>query len=299
MGDERGIANIGDLAKPIDTFVAKVSEAITGLALPWQIERVARAEQKVALIKVQTELETAIKQRALERFILEESKKQENIEEITRKAIPDLNQSAQPESMENDWIANFFDKSRLISDDDMQNLWAKVLAGEANSPRTFSKRTINLLGSLDKSDAELFTNFCSFVWKLGPLIPIIHNERDKVFTSKGINTSSLEHLDSIGLVTYGGMGHRSYRTKRQRIALGYFGERIDIVFPKTPAAFHLGNTVLTRSGNELARVCGAEPYPEYKDYMIEKWRKAGFEVQVITGSHSFDDDIEEDEEDDE
>ena len=35
--------------------------------------------------------------------------------------------------MEEDWIANFFDKCRIVSDSEMQSLWARVLAGEANA----------------------------------------------------------------------------------------------------------------------------------------------------------------------
>lgn len=30
----------------------------------------------------------------------------------------------------------------------MQTLWARILAGEANAPGKFSKRTVNLVGSL-------------------------------------------------------------------------------------------------------------------------------------------------------
>ena len=46
----------------------------------------------------------------------------------------------------------------------MQILWARVLAGEANAPGTYSKRTVNLLSDFDKSDAELFTKLCGFGW---------------------------------------------------------------------------------------------------------------------------------------
>ena len=57
-----------------------------------------------------------------------------NMEGITAKALPLLNENAGPDSMDNDWIVNFFDKSRIVSDDEMQNLWSRVLAGEANAP---------------------------------------------------------------------------------------------------------------------------------------------------------------------
>lgn len=78
--------------------------------------------------------------------------------------MPGIDEKAQPEKIEDDWITNYFDKCRLVSDEQMQNLWSKVLTGEANSPGKFSKRTVNLLASLDKTDAELFQKICSFAW---------------------------------------------------------------------------------------------------------------------------------------
>ena len=105
----------------------------------------------------------------------EEAKKQSNIEEITAKALPQVDENAQPQNMEDDWITNFFDKCRLISDEEMQILWSKVLAGEANSPGTYSKRTVNFLGSLDKSDAFLFQSLCNFCWSIDNIaVPLIY-----------------------------------------------------------------------------------------------------------------------------
>ena len=100
------------------------------------------------------------------RMLAEEAKKQDNIESITEKAIPQLTSSSTPQDMDNDWIMNFFDKCRVVSDDDMQLLWARILSNEANSPGTYSKRTVNSLGSLDKSDAQLFIKLCGFVFIL-------------------------------------------------------------------------------------------------------------------------------------
>jgi Protein of unknown function (DUF2806) len=89
--------------------------------------------------------------------------KQTNMENITKKALPDLADESKPDQLDDDWLTNFFDRCRLVSDEEMQTLWSRVLPGEANSPGTYSKRTVNFLSSLDKSDAELFTRLCSFL----------------------------------------------------------------------------------------------------------------------------------------
>ena len=170
MTDGGALVNIGELSKPATVLIEKISDAIGGIAKPHQIRRVAQAEADAARIAATAQIEiTELHRRAFGRFITEEAKKQENIESITAKSIPLLEETAQPQNIEDDWITNFFDKSRLISDDDMQNLWSKVLAGEANSPGKFSKRTVNLLSSLDKNDATLFTKLCGFCWVSGDL----------------------------------------------------------------------------------------------------------------------------------
>ena len=68
--------------------------------------------------------------------------------------------------MEDDWIASLFDKSRVVSDSEMQVLWARILAGEANVPGSYSMKTINILSSIDKTDAKAFAKLCAFVWVL-------------------------------------------------------------------------------------------------------------------------------------
>lgn len=170
MSDDKSISlvNFGKLSKPADTLIKKVSSAVGGIFEPWQIKRVAKAEAEASLIKAESEIEiTDLHRRAMHRFVEEEAKRQENMEAITEKAIPQLEDSSDPSGMENDWVTNFFDKSCIVSDNEMQDLWASILAGESNFPGTYSKRTVNFLGDLDKRDAGLFQNLCSFGWFAG------------------------------------------------------------------------------------------------------------------------------------
>ena len=165
MSDGFSLINInGKIVEPATVLIRKISDAIGGGFKPRQIRRVAQAEADTEVIKAKSQVEiTALQQRALTRFIMEESKKQDNIESITEKAIGQLDVSSTPQDIEDDWITNFFDKCRIISDEEMQILWAKILAGESNSPGTYSKHTINSLGSLDKTDAELFMALCKLL----------------------------------------------------------------------------------------------------------------------------------------
>jgi len=109
------IINFGNLAEPAKVLIEKVSDAVGGAFKPYQIERVAKAEAQAEIIKTNTEIEISeLQQRALKRFIVEEASKQENIESITKKAIPQLEEHANPGDIEKDWLVDFFDKSRII-----------------------------------------------------------------------------------------------------------------------------------------------------------------------------------------
>lgn len=184
--------DLGEMSKPADTLIKKVSNAVGGVFAPWQIKRVAKAETEAALIKAQSEIKvTALHRRATHRFIEEEAQHQKNMEDITAKALPQLNENAKPDSVDNDWIVNFFDKCRIVSDNEMQGLWSRVLAGEANVPGTYSKRTVNFVSDLDKTEAELFAKLCGFGWQIGNVVPLVFDFQAEIYNRYGINSKQV------------------------------------------------------------------------------------------------------------
>ena len=121
-GTSNSLVNLGKLSKPADTLIKKVSTGVGGIFAPFQIKRVAIAEAEAAITKAQSEIEiTDLHRRAGYRFIEEEARHQQNMEDITAKALPHLEQDADPDAMEDDWIANFFDKCRIVSQEATQN----------------------------------------------------------------------------------------------------------------------------------------------------------------------------------
>jgi hypothetical protein len=59
MSEEKSysIVNFGDLAKPADTLIKKVSDAVGGIFQPFQIKRIAKAEAEAALIRTEGEIQ--------------------------------------------------------------------------------------------------------------------------------------------------------------------------------------------------------------------------------------------------
>lgn len=231
MSESGPLSNIGELAKPATVLIEKISDAVGAVFEPYQIRRIARAKADAAMIDANAQIEvTELHRRAMVRFVHEEGKKQENIESITSKAIPDLNENSRPDAVSDDWIANFFDKCRLISDAEMQQLWGKVLAGEANSPGTYSKRTVAMLESLDKQDALEFTKLCSCTWTVGEVVPLIFDVQESVYASRGITFSLLTHLDAIGLIRFESMTGFQMKELSKRTLIHYYGTAVLLEF---------------------------------------------------------------------
>jgi len=269
--------DLGELSKPATVLVEKIADAVGGIFQPYQIKRIARAEAEAEIIRAQGQIEVSdLQRRAMRRFLAEESKKQENIETITSKALPQLEDKARPRDVDDDWIANFFDKCRIVSDKEMQQIWARVLAGEANSPGTYSKRTVNFLGSLDKEDAVVFTKLCGFGWQIGDVAILIYDDKDPIYTAAGINFSVLSHLDDIGLISFEHLTGFKRMGFPKHVSVLYHGEPVNIEFQKDGGnELETGKILLTQIGQQMAPICGSEPVAGFMDYVLRRWNDKG------------------------
>jgi hypothetical protein len=278
MSSENPIISLGELSKPATVLIEKISQAVGGLFRPYQITRVAKAEAEAERIRAEGQIQISdVQRRAFYRWLGEEAKKQRNIEDITREALPEVKEQSHPENVEDDWIANFFDKCRLISDSEMQQLWSRVLAGEANAPGTYSKRTVNFLSSLDKTDAALFTELCSFCWWVGDLVPLVLDVRNEVYRRHDITFVSLSHLDSIGLIQFGDVTGFVRMDLPKVVSTLYYDQGVDLEFPKeSDNQLEIGKVLLTRIGRELAPVCGSRPDQDFFNYVVNHWKQRGY-----------------------
>lgn len=264
---------LGDLTKPATTLIEKISDAVGGVFKPYQIVRVAKAEAEANRIQAESQIQvTDLHRRAMYRFLEEEAKKQSNIEAITQNALPLLEDNSAPQNMEDDWITNFFDKSRIVSDGDMQRLWSRVLAGEANAPGAFAKRTVNLLADLDKEDAELFTRLCGFCWIIGDVYPLVFDVQNGIYKRNGINFNTLSHLESLGLIQFDNFAGFKRLELPKRETVSYYGELTDLTFSADlDNELELGKVVLTRAGEQFEPVCSSTPVEGFYKFVYDRW----------------------------
>jgi len=278
LSGENPIVSLGELSKPATVLIEKISDVVGGLFRPYQIKRLAKAEAEAELIRADGQIRVSdLQRRAFYRWLHEEGRKQHNIEEIARKALPEVKEDSQPGKVEDDWIANFFDKCRLISDAEMQQLWSRVLAGEANLPGSFSKRAVNTLSSLDKLDAALFTELCSLGCVFDKLVPLIYDVFAEVYLKHGIGFNTLSHLASIGLIHFSNQDGFLRLWLPKTTTVSYYGQDVQLTFSgETNNKMDIGKVMLTRTGEELARICGSKPDEAFLKYLLDCWKQRGY-----------------------
>lgn len=74
-----------------------------------------------------------------------------------------------------DWFFRFFDAASDVTDEQLKDLWARILAGELTHPGMFSFRTIETLHNLTKKEAEAFAEVMRFTLKISGHPFIINN----------------------------------------------------------------------------------------------------------------------------
>lgn len=279
MGD---LINLGDLSKPATVLVEKVCNAVGVVYEPTRIRRKAQAEAEAAQILAVGQIEVdALQRRALERLVHQEARKQENIESITAQAARSLPPTAKVESLDEDWVAHFFKQCDTVSNAEMQSLWSKLLAGEAAVPGTYSRRTVDLVSTLDKTDAALFTALGQFVWVIGDPHPLIYDLNDEIYKANGITFESLKHLDAIGLVSFESIGGYQRQGFQKQAVAFYYGQPTLLEFPaELNNQMEVGHALLTSAGKQLLAICGSQRSEPLYEHVIRRWTNAG----IVTSS---------------
>ena len=266
------------LSKPCTILIEKISDAVVGICGPWQMKRIATAKAEVEVINAHKKLQiTDVKQRAMLRFEEEQIQYQRNMEATVQKSLQIVKDDARPNDIEKDWVTHFFDKSRLVSDDQMQDVWARILAGEANSPGSFSKRSINLVSEMNKQDAEMLNILRQFCWEFDSRLVLVVPEDTSFGSERGLSLACLRHLESLGLITFSDDIFGSDLPSPADGLIGtYFGRKIRLFREENdiwgPRSISIGSGALTPSAHELLRLCDSMPVEGIWEHMLEQWR---------------------------
>lgn len=181
-----------------------------------------------------------------------------NQDSIYRKASKMMAESAKPEAIDEDWVAQFADKARLVSNQDFQILWAGILAQECNKPGSIPKALLKIIEQMDRTMADAFMKVASCsVWYIEKDIkryaPMIYGslESGEFCERLGIRYEDLVDLEAIGLIKIGSRNRMSTftRTYTETVSIHYFNEILTL--DSRNRDFDIGNVEYTKAGEAL------------------------------------------------
>lgn len=158
QGDEGSkqavVVSSQDKAKE-DSPQAGNSQPVLDLAKKFAIAGALLPEEQQALIE----------ERTAKRARLNALRKQSNIENIMKKTLGYCARTDIGQRTDHDWFSRYIALSEDVSNPTMQDLWAKILAGELMKPGSFSFKALQVFKDMSIYDAKLLAKACSLAIK--------------------------------------------------------------------------------------------------------------------------------------
>ena len=278
-----------------------------GRADTMQIIATAQADARSALISPDavSQGEVAIADIVSQRIQFQEEKRQANIGSVVRKAVVQLgSREVQEHEVDHDWTARFFSDVQDVSSEEMQQLWAKILAGEVERPGSTSIKTLGILRNLNESTANLFQTLCSACLSASldgesifeaRVASLGGNPSQNSLSDYGLFYSNLNLLNEHGLVVSDYDSWCDYNMciepwpTRSAPGMQYIPFRFQgkfwVLSPTTDRdpgnEYKLSGVALTQSGMELSRVIELTPTEAYAQALAEFFQREHLRLKEV------------------
>jgi len=147
---------------PIDSCEPKKKSADS----PAQDQFVKITQQfglEAAVIPIEKQM--PIEDRSTKRERLTTLRKQKNIEAIMEKTFAFCANNSIDKRTDLDWFNRYIILAENVSNKTMQDLWAKILAGELSRPGSYSLKALKIFRDMSIVDAKLLAKACSLAVK--------------------------------------------------------------------------------------------------------------------------------------
>ena len=185
--------------------------------------------------------------------------------------------------MDNDFFWNTVEHSKTISDEDMQELIAKIIAGEYNTPGSYSMSTLHSIKMLGKIEVELFEKICSLLINGDQIPHVLFSlpENAKEFLNElQVDFGSLQILQNLGLFLPNDMTRSLENPEKKNFKVQYFDQQI--VFETTHETnFTIempGFYGLSITGKQLVRHLQPKFNEKYFSWLKENYKIPNYKV---------------------
>lgn len=243
--------------------------------------------------------ELTIAEAVTQRIQYQERKRLLNVQSVVAQAADELGDAlVEDNEPDHDWTARFFNDVQDVSSEQMQLLWARVLAGEVRRRGSTTLRTLGILRNLDQATADYFRTLCSLcLFYYTPdsgiavdarVCALGGNPAHNCLADYGLDFDALNRLNEHGLIIadynswmeYTVEGEDGVNDDGQEVSHPFVlqGSRWDLDLATAGAErriIRLHGVALTWAGRELAEVVDARDDRCYRQKLEEFFRKHG------------------------
>ncbi len=248
---------------------------ITG-GIEYKDEKIAISSPKDLPIQTQQQIliTPELDIRTNDRLNYQEAKKQLNIENVTAFAAEQLKNEPPitDEPLNEDWTTRFFKIAEEVSNEEMQTIWGKILAGEIKQPNSYSLRTLELIRNLSKQEAQIFIKVARFAFNEGGKNYIFKTNKTSLLSDKyGITYEDITLLTEIGLIQSGDTMTLNFISKEVDVNIVLrWGNILAVTeVKKSTPSITMPVYSFTTAGNELLRLVESSVNHEYLKEVID------------------------------
>lgn len=218
-------------SKPIASFSEFISLKLFGKSIA---KLKAEAENEYNKTKQQGEIETMSQKPFIVQIETAKAYRQySNLGSTLIKATPLITAIENKVEDDNDVFWGFLEHSKEISNEEMQELIAKIIAGEYNNPGTYLMSTLHTVKMLGKNELKMFENVCSFLINESQIPQGLFSFPAQDFMLEfQVNFGGFQTLQSLGLFLPNFMIRIRQGLENEDFKLTYFDKNILFV-PKS------------------------------------------------------------------
>ncbi|MCI9086981.1 MAG: DUF2806 domain-containing protein [Clostridia bacterium] len=296
MGELKGIevSNILGFEEPLSKLIDAIRCGIGKVYEPTHIKRMAKAKAKEieligeavtsnlnlptkydgGQILIDTSSAEELIKRTGNRVLYREIRRQQNIDAVVADTYKRLEneEKVSAEPVNEDWLFKFFDFAGDISNEQMQQLWSKILAGEIKQPNTYSLKLLNTLKNMTTYEANLFQKISAFSIYHDE-IPVISTEIE-LLKKYGCECDELLTIEDCGLINLNGFTTLKAE-KEEKNTL--HTEKIAMT---VEGYLDIGVYTFSESGKQLLKLIKENTNLEYTIEVMKIWKKQNNSIKA-------------------
>lgn len=226
---------------------------------------------------ISNDLQPPIDERADRRERLSLLRKQQNLENIIKKSVAYCSKTEITDRADQDWFNKFLALAEDVSNRTMQDLWAKILAGEVSKPGSFSLKSLKAFQLMSINEAKLLAKACSLAvkdssknniriisgcYQTPSLFNFFNKNRERKIS---LNQFGLSYTELLTLADNNLLFIQQTETsplnKKEELRFNYNGQGIQLTALKNQSIVNFYK--FTPIGTELANLIGDNSSKEY------------------------------------